>query len=252
MGMARQSEASSTPGLGTPVLVTRPETEALAFAAALTSRFGWTVRPIVAPLMASRFLTPKLPDGPFAGVIFTSARAVEAGMAIGATLPRRAFCVGRKTAEAAAAAGFQAESADGDADALVALVVASRPDGPLLYLRGVDSRGEVAERLNSLGIYTQDLVVYRQEPQALGPAGLVVLQEPGKVIVPLFSPRSALLFRNTLPPAAKASLYLAAISQAVVEVAIGLPSVVLEVAPRPDAAAMLDTVGKLLEDAPPP
>ena len=71
MGMDRQSAS-------VPVLLTRPIAEARAFAMTLTRQFGPAVQPILAPLMATEHLAAALPTGPFAGVIFTSAAAVEA------------------------------------------------------------------------------------------------------------------------------------------------------------------------------
>ena len=252
MDMARQSDPSPVPATDVPVLLTRPEAEARTFALALESRFGAAVRPVVAPLMAPRFLAPDLPEGDFDAVVFTSAQGVKAARHLRLALPHQAFCVGRKTALAAEAAGFQAMSSERDADALVRMILAARPGERILYLRGVDTRGEVAERLNAAGVNTESAVVYRQEPQALGLAGTALLQRPGPVIVPLFSSRSAELFRRAVPPEARASLFLAAMSQAVADSLGNLPRVALKIAPRPNAENMLDAVGNLLDLVPPP
>ncbi len=240
MGMARQSTRTAI-----PVLLTRPAAQSRSFAAALEARLGALVRPVIAPLMAPVFLPPDLPDGPFAAVIFTSATAVKA--VAGLDLPKRAWCVGGQTAARASAAGFQAVSAEGDAAALVAAVLADPPDGRLLHLRGEEVRGDVAERLNSAGIETVSAVVYRQEPQALSPEAAELLSADGGVIVPLFSPRSAVLMRQALPAGVRATLWLVAMSDAVAEAAEGLPHEALVVARRPDAEAMLDAVRRFAE-----
>lgn len=240
MGMARQST-----GNGVPVLLTRPEDASRSFAAALAARFDGQVRPVIAPLMAPVFLTPALPEGPFQAVIFTSATGVAAVR--GVPLPRRAYCVGAKTAAAAQAAGFDAIAAGGDADALVAAILADPPAGRLLHLRGADVRGDVAERLNSAGSETESVVVYRQEPQALTAEALNLLAADTVVVVPLFSPRSAVLFAKALPQGARARLWLVAMSPAVAEAAMTIPHGKLAIARQPDAEAMLETVEGLLE-----
>jgi uroporphyrinogen-III synthase len=235
-----------------PVLVTRPEIQSRIFARALSGRFGDAVRPLVAPLMAPRFLKPAIPAGDYAAVIFTSAIGVEGATRLGVPLPRRAFCVGRKTAVVAEAAGFLVWSADGDSDALVSLIVADRPFEKLLYIRGVNTRGNVAGKLKSAGIGTESLVVYRQVPQPMSAEGTALLREPGDVVLPIFSPRSARLFAKAMPQEMRATLHIAAMSAAVAEAALKLPHTAMVVAERPDADGMLDAVQKLLVDVSPP
>jgi uroporphyrinogen-III synthase len=234
-----------------PVLLTRPEAQSHAFAAALVARFGDRVRPVVAPLMVVEYLATALPDGNFAAVIFTSANGVEAAARLGVPLPQLAWCVGAKTAQRAREAGFQARSTDGDAAALVAAIVADPPAGRLLHLRGQDARGAVAETLNSAGIETESIVVYRQRPLALPGAAVDLLCGDGVLIVPLFSPRSAALFTRSVPADLKADLRVATMSDAVAtEVAIETKALI--VARRPDADAMLEAIGDLLAMTPPP
>jgi uroporphyrinogen-III synthase len=235
-----------------PVLVTRPKAEAEAFAAALTSRLGDRVRPVVAPLLSPRFLDPSIPDQHYAAVIFTSAQAVEAARHLDLRLPSLAWCVGRKTAAVAAAAGFKARSADGDADALAKAILRDPPDGRLLYLRGVDTRGNLLESLRSSGVFTDVGIVYVQDPQPLSDAALSILASPVDLVVPLFSPRTAALFRMTLPDEAHARLHLVAMSAAVAEALAGVPHASLSIATTPDTPAMLDSIETLLARLPPP
>ena len=245
MGMAKQSA-----GAEVPVLLTRPLAQSQFFAAALVARFGARVRPVLSPLMAPVFLSPALPEGPFAGVIFTSATGVAA--AKGLSLPKRAWCVGGQTAATARAAGFQSVSADGDAAALVAAVRADPPPGRILHLRGEDTRGDVADLLNSAGIETVSLVMYRQAPQPLTAEAINLLTAGAAVVVPLFSPRTAQLFRQALPRTVSARLCVAAMSPAVAEGLDGLVPAAMVVARRPDADAMLEALGQLLEMRPLP
>jgi uroporphyrinogen-III synthase len=248
MHMARQSAVST----GTPVLVTRPQAEGEAFAALLSARFGARVRPVVTPLLAPRCLTPDLPARDYAAVVFTSAQAVEAARPLKARLPALAWCVGRKTADAAAAAGFQARSADGDAEALIAALIADPPQGYILYLRGVDTSANLLKILNDSGLRADEIVAYVQEPQRLTPEALALLRAPGTLIVPLFSSRTAQLFRAALPADTRARLRLAAMSAKVAEALGDLPRAALAIARHPDAPGMIAAVESLLAEVPPP
>jgi uroporphyrinogen-III synthase len=239
--MARQSLAEAV-----PVLLTRPEAEAQAFASALQTRFGGYVRPVIAPLMRPRFLYPKMPEGDFAGVIFTSAQGVEAAAHLGVALPRAAYCVGRKTAAAAASAGYQAHSADGDANSLVSAILADRPTGRLLYIHGVDTRGEIEKKLNKEGVTVVSLQAYIQDQMPLTAEALAILQSKVDVVLPIFSPRSAVLLVKALPTDTPANLWIAAMSPAVAEASQPLRYSALVVASTPNAQAMLDAVGSLL------
>lgn len=244
--MAKQS---SDPAL--PVLLTRPKEQGQAFAQRLGEKFGVGVRPVISPLMVPHFLMPDLPQGDFAAVIFTSATGVSACHPLRAVLPARAYCVGQKTAEAARAAGFLTFSADGDAEALLSLILADLPKGRLLHLRGKEAWGNLAERLSAAGVPASDLVVYRQDPQPLSPEAVALLQATGPLILPLFSPRSAALMAKALPAGTRARLYLAALSPAVARSA-SFPHIRLITATRPDADAMLDAIAELIVAAAPP
>lgn len=248
MAMARQSEPLAAPQV--PVLVTRPQAEGEAFATALAARFGARVRPVVAPLIAPRYLTPPIADHNYAAVMFTSAHAVEGARRLGIRLPSLAWCVGRKTASVATAAGFQARSADRDADALAKAVLADPPNGRILYLRGVDTHHNILEMLNDSGISVDVAIVYVQEPQPLTAEALALLHSPGPVLVPLFSPRTATLFRAGLPLDTAAQLHIAAMSPAVARAVGDLPRAALTIARHPDAPAMLDAVKSLLAGMP--
>lgn len=246
MGMAIQSSADVV-----PVLLTRPEEQSSSFADALRGRFGDRLRPVLSPLMRPRYLSPDLPPGPYAAVIFTSLHGVAAALPYRARLPRLAWCVGGRTAQEAQAAGMQTRAADGDAESLVAAILEDPPPGRLLHLRGEDTRGAVAERLTRAGIPTDAVTVYRQDPLPLSTQAVELLARPGVVIVPLFSPRSARLFRESLPRQPAAELRLAAMSAAVAEELRGVPGRVV-VARRPDAEAMLEAVGELIAAGPLP
>lgn len=244
--MARQSAP------GVPVLLTRPKAEGESFAAALTRRFGLRVRPVVSPLFAPRNLTPELPDGDYAAVVFTSAQAVEAVRPMMSRLPTLAWCVGSRTAQAARAAGFVTRTGGGDANALVSAIVDDPPDGSILYLRGVDTSINMLENLINSGMHTEQAVVYVQQPQPLTPEAIALLKQPLDIVAPVFSPRTAQLLREAVPDDALARLHIVAMSANVSEALGDLPCGALTVASRPDALAMLDAVETLLVGLPLP
>lgn len=224
-------------------LLTRPAAASARFATALRQAFGDGIDVVISPLMAPAFMTPPLPKGPFDAVILTSETGAEAARRISAErggVPVTAYCVGDRTAQVAAEAGFVPISAGGDADALVALIRATAPDARLLHLRGADSRGDVAEKLCSGGTETQEAVVYAQIPCPLVPAAARLLAAAQPVIVPLFSPRSADLLAGTGP--IRAPLWIAALSPAVAARATALHPERLEIAAHPEAEALLRAV----------
>jgi uroporphyrinogen-III synthase len=225
-----------------PVLLTRPEAAGDRFAAELAAAFGDRVAVLSSPLLQPLLLRPALPDA--AALVLTSETGVRAAAGYGAGLPRRAYCVGRRTADAASAAGFQAISADGDADALVALILRSGERGPLLHLHGRDTRGDVVPRLAAAGLPATGAVVYAQDPCPLTPAARALLDGAGPVVVPLFSPRTAQLFAATAPH--RAALWVAALSPAVAAALGSLPVARLAVADAPDAGSLIAALGPLI------
>jgi uroporphyrinogen-III synthase len=243
--MARQSRA---PFDRPVILLTRPLAQSQRFAAQLRAAFG-PAEVMLSPLMAPTFLSPSLPNRQFQALIFTSETGVEAARRIsaaGTALPETAFCVGDKTAQVARDVGFTALSAKGDAAALVALIIAQGGQGPLLHLRGEDSRGDIGKTLTDGGLETISAVVYRQTPQPLTTAAVALLSQNQPVILPLFSPRSAQLFGHALPAAAKAPLWVAAISDAVLQAAEPLRPARRETATHPDAPALIKAIERLL------
>lgn len=244
--MAIQSRQGSLP----PILLTRPAAQADRFANALRRRFGAEIRIVSSPLLAPRLLSPLLPDGPFRAVVFTSETAVVAYSALSPPDRGLAWCVGDATAAAARAAGFEVRSAGGDAATLLAAIRAAGTDGPLLHARGREVAANVADALNSAGIETFEAVVYSQEPQPLGPAARELLDQPGPVLLPLFSPRSATLLSAIAASAPfRPPLWIAAMSPAVAWAADALRPGRLEVARHPDAGAMVDAIAALLAQA---
>jgi uroporphyrinogen-III synthase len=196
---------------------------------------------VISPLQKVQPVPADRPEGDFAAVLFTSENAVLAVRALGWPLPAVALCVGDRTAEAARIAGFQAESAGGDALALADLIRAKGMSGPFLHPHGREVRQDFA----TLGLNVRGVVVYETCPCPLNVQALAVLQGSVPVIAPVFSPRSAELLieaRGNLP----APLWFAALSPAVAQ-ALPLRAVDrMAISDRPEAGAMLDAMEQLL------
>jgi uroporphyrinogen-III synthase len=221
-----------------PILITRPEPQASRFARTLRAQ-DWTGRVFVAALMKPVFLTPDLPAFRAQAVILTSETAALAARHLSG-LPQQAWCVGDRTAQVARAQGFVARSAKGDAAALVAAILAAAQPGPLLYLHGRETRGDVAAGLNSAGIETHPLLVYAQEPCPLTASARRQILQTGPVILPVLSPRSAeLLVAAWRAAEARAEAHIVAFSPAVAEAVQAISPASVTITGHPDGGSLL-------------
>ncbi|MGI1662212.1 uroporphyrinogen-III synthase [Palleronia sp. KMU-117] len=231
------------------LLLTRPAAQSERFFAQCEAALGHPVEAIVSPVIAIVAREFDHDASGLAGVIFTSENAVAALGDAPWRTGLRAWCVGRQTAEAAAAAGFDAVSADGDAADLVALILADRPEGPLLHLRGAHVADDTAARLTAGGVPTKAVVIYDQVAQPLTPAARRWLRGSDRpVLLPLFSPRSARLVRDEAPEIGPSVIPLA--MSARVAAAWGAGPPFAKIAREPTANAMLSLVrGEFGNDA---
>nr|WP_240904272.1 uroporphyrinogen-III synthase [Rhodobacter sp. SGA-6-6] len=226
-------------------MITRPEPQAGRLAAALRAEGA---RVVVSPLMRPVFLTVTLPEGDFATVILTS----EAGAMAAARLPglpRRALCVGERTAEVARAGGFDARSL-GSTAAEMLPALAAEP-GPFLYLRGREASVDVAAALRARGKEAASAVVYAQEPAPLSGEAQNLLKSAGIVTIPLYSARSARLFLAACPPDAAADLRPVVIAPPVLEALPEALRAKAVVAERPDGPAMQAAILRVIRSLAP-
>lgn len=235
--MIRQSQAN--------ILLTRPQDQSERFAQDL----GLPV--VISPLMAPDFLTPPQVAGHFAAVVLSSETGVEAARrisALGQALPDAACCVGRRTAAAAEHAGFSVVMVEPNMAALVQHITAIPPQGRLLILRPEDSTADTEVSLNSAGVETVSLIIYRQKQVELNALATQLLHQDAPVVVPLFSPRSARLFAEEYRRIkGRAPLYCVAISPATAA-AFDLAPQEMRIASKPNGARMCIAVQELLKD----
>jgi uroporphyrinogen-III synthase len=230
------------------LVVTRPQADGERTARGLRAR-GHQV--LVAPLMR---VEPVAADcaGGWGAIIVTSANApgaLAANPARAALLKLPVFAVGRRSADAARAAGFSdVTAAGGDVRDLVRLIAERRADasGPLLYLAGEDRAADLIGELSAHGIAAEMRIVYRAITAPFPPELVAALKAGAIDAVLHFSRRSA---ANYLAGARAAGLLAQALAprHVCLSAAIADPLKTagasrIAIAARPDEAALLDLV----------
>lgn len=233
------------------VLVTRPPEDAAPIVDELAQR-GHTG--LVSPMLMVRYLLSDAPD--LTGVqalLFTSVNGVRAFAAVSGEHGLPALTVGKATAAAAAEAGFaRRETADGDADALVRLVAATRDpaDGALFHAAGTVTTGDLAEKLEQRGFTVRRTAAYAAEPAESLTAEAEAALRTGRLdAVLFFSPRTAKTFVTLAQAADIADACRGAravcLSPAVANAASALSWRGVHTAERPERAALLRTLDDL-------
>ena len=224
------------------IWVTRASPGAEATAARLAA-LGFEA--LVDPLLAVRDLSPPIDLAGVAALAFTSVNGVAAFARLHADRDRPVFAVGDRTASAAREAGFaEVVSADGDVEALAALIVgrSARLDGAVLHPGALEPAGDLVSPLVAAGLNARRLAVYEtlvRDPSPATLAGLDALE-----VVLLHSPRAARalseLLENRPAPGLRALCLSAAVAEPLVALvqAGGLASVAF--APHPTETALLD------------
>jgi uroporphyrinogen-III synthase len=194
------------------LLITRPKRGAERFIARLDPVLLTKVDVVLSPLLEIVPTQNPVDLDAATAVVFTSANAVSfcpQGQG------RIAYCVGEQTAEAAIAHGWRSAFAARDADDLVARLTADAPGSRLVHLAGKHRRGEIAARLTANGVQTDVVEVYDQVLLPLTTEAQAALASETRVLLPLFSPRTAGHFAAELQSVQ--NLQIVAISAAVVE-----------------------------------
>jgi uroporphyrinogen-III synthase len=220
------------------LLLTRPRAQSQTFADQCRAA-GFADDIVIAPILEITGRPLASAPAPGTMLIFTSVNGVHQASAQHDLRGFHAIAVGAATGQAARAAGLSCTVADGDAEALFALLQARHDTAPLLHLRGAHATGDLVARLRAAGQRADEAVVYDQVACALSDHALAVLAGPMPVIAPLFSPRSARLLAEAAQ-GATARLYPIAISVAAAAAWGGPPPA--QVVPHPDAAHMLAAV----------
>ena len=231
---------------GAPLLLTRPRQDSLALADEL-ARHG--VDSLIEPMMTIHIDDDvRLDLSGAQAILLTSANGARA---LANAAPDRAsrrlpvLAVGCATAHAARDAGFRSvTAADGDVDALAALVIAKlRPDGGrLVHVAGRVITGDLAARLRTAGFEAERVPLYDAVAAgALSAPARRALEAQTLAGVVLFSPRTAHVFaklaRESGLDSTARTLTAFCLSQAVAEAAATLSwqRVSVAAAPRQDS-----------------
>ncbi|MFT6676862.1 MAG: uroporphyrinogen-III synthase [Sulfitobacter sp.] len=227
------------------LLLTRPRHSAERVLARLNpaALAGWDV--VISPLLAIIPLEFSADQTPVTAAVFSSANAL-------AFVPdgggRPAYCVGEQTSAAAQARGWRvkitAQTADDLADGLIAQM--QDDQGPLTHFAGRHRRGDIAQRLTAAGLPTQVIEVYDQQLHHLSTAAQARVQGRARVLVPLFSPRTAGHFAAELIN--PQNVLVLAMSSAVADALGEVPDIMVQIAPAPTGKEMLNALEKQLRD----
>ena len=193
--------------------------------------------PLVAPLLAIRFLAPLMDLNGVAALAFTSANGVRAFSALSEDRALPVFAVGDATAQAARAAGFaRVRSASGDVRGLAALIEAERAGlpGEVLHPGARALAGDLAGTLTAAAVSARAVAVYEAAPAALSAETLAVLPSLDAVLI--HSPRAAQLLAETAAPR---TLRACCISAAAAAPLAGAGFRRIDVAARPDEESLL-------------
>lgn len=234
--MANNPTNPQLPGL----LITRPDPAGREFVQSLSSELRAGLEIVTSPLLKLEPLVDDLDLGAAQGIIFTSKSAVRALQGIAVPTMPPAYCVGQATCDAAADLGWSAHRMGQDAESLISGLLAARPAGPLLHVRGRHARGDVARHLTRSGLPCDEVVAYDQVLLPLTARARALLMSDREIIVPLFSPRTARQFADTCPTGSK--LHLIAMSKAVANSVKHMDYNSLTTVLTPDAAAMRSAV----------
>lgn len=223
------------------IAVTRPEEDAGPLTAKLAA-MGHDV--VMAPLLA---IAPRdsvsIPNLPWQAVAVTSANGIRALPKAHGLNSFRMLTVGPQSLKAARAAGFAAEAHGGEVNGLAAFIREhlSPAAGPILYLSGAETAGDLEAQLKASGFDCTRVVLYDAAPaQSLGVAE-AALRAGQLDAVLLYSPRSARIWRGLVEAAGlagqAAQLHHFCLSR---NVAAALPEGWnAEVSTSPDEAAIL-------------
>jgi uroporphyrinogen-III synthase len=225
------------------VLVTRPREDGEDTARRL-AMLGHEA--VLAPLLATAFFDgPPLDIAGVQAILATSANSIRAFIRRSAERDIPLFAVGPQTSAEAQAAGFtNVRNADGDVQDLARAVMAHADPakGPLLHIRGENSKAELASALTAKGFALRPEILYAVRPLDLQPDILAALRAGSVEAVLLFSPVSAGVFRDALQAAGISGQGLVAvcISAAAAEALAPLEFAGVRVAARPNQDFLLD------------
>lgn len=221
---------------GATLILTRPADRSEAFLSLCERRMNRRLSSIISPVI-DIVPTGDIPDlNAYRTIILTSASAVALFSDAGVLIGKKVATVGERTAALAREAGADAKCLGENVEAFLAQGFGL--EGPCLHCHGRHVRGDLAEKLTALGVSCDEVVIYDQISRPLSSAARAVLTGQGKVVLPLFSPRTAQLVAQAGPVTAPCTVI--AMSDAVARAWPGDGDI--RVAQEPTVDAMCDSV----------
>lgn len=227
------------------IAITRPEEDAGPLKAKLDA-MGHDV--VMAPLMT---IAPRqgveMPSLPWQAIAVTSANGIRALPANHGLASFRTLTVGPQSLKAATAAGFAAEAHGGDVNGLAAFIRQSLDPaaGPILYLSGAETAGDLEGQIKSAGFDCRRVVLYDAVPASSLGALEDELRQGRLDAVLLYSPRSAKIWRALvegagLADAARKALHLCLSRNVATSLPENWPTRIAARADEPAMLAMLE------------
>jgi len=228
-----------------PILLTRPQSQSERFAEDLRRHFGQETPIFISPVLRIEVLSATINLTDVDGLIFTSENGVRAYCEL-CGVPALAYCVGDRTALAARAVGMNAISADGNLNDLLQMLEARAKGSHLLHVRGEVTTADIESPL----LTVEPVIAYTQVAVPLSAQAKELLCDEYRVIVPLFSPRSAQLLSVEIEDMPVGRLNAVCISLAVAQ---SLDQKVFEtvaIAKHMEAGAMINEMTQLIDAHP--
>lgn len=212
------------------ILITRPETDAHSTAKELEAKGHEVIR---SPLMeicfrsaAKKELEETLSEHPIQALVFTSANGVRAYCTFSTKRDLKVMAVGEASAKEALKAGFPVvHAADHDLPSLAEMIHDEcHPDlGPLLHSAARDVTGDLEAMIQPDGFELKRVVTYSAEKAtAFTKEAQEAFENGGITHVMLFSPRTAVIFKELTVDMDLSNVHLFCLSKAVAKVMEGV------------------------------
>lgn len=228
------------------ILITRPEPQASKFADACRRELD-DPHLILSPILRPKLIGQAIQGERFSACVFTSPFGVVGADRIWSGPRPSAYAVGDQTASDAIQKGWNCKSAGGSSDDLANVLRTDDCRGLVAWPCGVDRTDSWIASLDAQSVRIEPIEVYQQLREPLSNDARAALSSPGRIVLPLFSERSATFAASETADAA-ADIVPVAIS-ANVAAAFGAP--VPFVASEPTADAVLARLKEVYSQAGP-
>jgi len=227
------------------LIITRPVEAANLFASFFEKELK-KEQIIISPVLEIKFFKRPKTLKQIHCLIFTSSNGVKAaGQATNSHI--KALCVGDRTTKLASSLGYSAEKFGDNVEQLLnTLSKGEKIDGDILHIHGKYTKGDLANQLREAGFLCNEWIGYDQVAQNFSLPALSAFEKGDKVILPIFSERTALLLKKQIPTFERC--HIIAISSAVANVFLDVRTGSISEAQTPDLAGMKSLTKKVLQN----